>query len=317
VIAIESAEAVCRRYPAVADTMRAVESGSLVAAPLALQGRVLGALGLGFPAARRFSAADRSFYASMGQQCAQALVRARLLETEHAARGAAEAALRGRDEVLRVVAHDLGNSLSGVLTTSSALLRTLSDPDALEAVGNIQSAAQQMQRLRRDLLDVAMIDAGQLSVVRAALSPRELVRDAAAQLRPLAAEKEITLEVRAAAGLPRVWADRDRILQVLTNLLVNALKFTPEGGRVVASVEPLAEEMRFSVRDDGPGVAAEHRPHVFNRFWKTQRGNRHGAGLGLAIALGIVEAHQGRLWLEEGGAGGAEFAFTLPLAPPA
>lgn len=318
VVAIETAEAVCQRYPAVAGAMAEVGTGSLIAAPLIVDGRPLGALGLGFPEPRTFEATELAFLASVATQCALALERARLYEQEHAARDRAEAAVKARDEVQRIVAHDLGNSLSGVLTTASALTRILDargESDALEAVRNIQSAAQQMHRLRRDLLDVAMIDAGQLSVIPAALPPLELMGVAAAQLHQLAAEKEIHLELDARGPLPPVLADRDRVLQVLANLLVNAVKFTPEGGRVQLAASGEEGCVRFSVRDSGPGIPAEHRQRVFDRFWRTRgAGNRTGAGLGLAIARGIVEAHGGRLWVEDDPGEGAEFAFTLPMA---
>jgi PAS domain S-box-containing protein len=236
-----------------------------------------------------------------------------LLQREQQLRERAEGAVKGRDEVLRIVAHDLGNSLSGVLITSSALLRTLKDEGGVrDAVLNIRHAAEQMQRLRQDLLDVASIEAGHLSVVFAATQPRELLEETAAQLAPLAQEKGVALRVDAPDDLPLVRADRDRMLQVLGNLVGNAVKFTPPGGEVRVRAVPAEGTVRMSVSDTGPGVPAEHRSHVFDRFWQAREHRRGGAGLGLAIARGIVEAHGGRIWLEEAKGGGAMFVVELP-----
>ena len=234
-----------------------------------------------------------------------------LLEREQELRARAEAAVRGRDEVLRIVAHDLGNSLSGVLITSSALLRTLprEEGGVRGAVQNIRHAAEQMQRLRQDLLDVATIEAGHLAMVAAPTSPRELLEEIAAQVAPLAEEKRITVRVEAPGELPRIHADRDRMLQMLGNLVGNAVKFTPEGGEVTLRAAVVGDEVHLAVSDTGPGIPPESRAHVFDRFWQAREHRRGGAGLGLAIARGIVEAHGGRIWLD----GGAGTTFVVAL----
>lgn len=245
------------------------------------------------------------------------LERAQLLAREREARATAEAAVRGRDEVLRVVAHDLGNSLSAVLVTATVLLRTLPDDGPGEKtrrrVDNIRQLAEQMHRLRQDLLDVAMLDAGQLSLEWGPLGPATLVETLLERFGPLAAERSIELEARLANGLPRVRADESRLFQVMANLLGNAIKFTPPGGRVVLGAQRDEEEVRFSVADSGPGIPPENLPRLFDRFWTTRAGNPHGAGLGLAIARGIVEAHGGRIWAESRPGEGSTFSFTLPL----
>lgn len=312
-LAYPTREAVVDTYPAVREAMLESGTEAVVALPLVVRGTLLGAMGLGFPIRRTFTVEDRAFLAAMAHLSAQALARGRLMEREHAARSEAEAAVAARDEVLRVVAHDLGNPLSGVLTTSAALMRAGSDEVAREAAQNIHRAAQQMQRLRRDLLDVAMIDAHQLSMVRAPVAPRELLEDAVVQLRQVAGDRRISLAVSASEGLPAVDADRDRILQVITNLLVNAIKFSADGAEVACWAEAEADSVRFGVRDQGPGVPAEHRAHVFDRFWRS--GSRRGAGLGLTISRGIVEAHGGRIWLSDSTTSGAEFLFSLPTSP--
>jgi signal transduction histidine kinase len=242
-----------------------------------------------------------------------------LLEREQEARLRAETAVRARDDVLRVVSHDLGNSLSAISIHTAVLLRTLGpeSADALERIGNIRDLARQMARLRQDLLDVASIEAGRLSIEPEHHEPSELMETALEHLRPLAAVKAIGLRTAAADDLPLVMVDPERMLQVLANLGGNAIKFTPEGGEVVLRVERVEESVCFVVRDTGPGIEPEHLSHVFDRFWKVRERNRGGTGLGLAIAKGIVEAHGGRIWAESQPGAGSTFRFTIPAAEPA
>jgi signal transduction histidine kinase len=241
--------------------------------------------------------------------------RAALLRSEREARATAEAAVRARDDVLRVVSHDLGNSLSAVLVTTTLLLRSLpGEGEVRQRVASIRQLAEQMQRLRQDLLDVASIEAGRLSIEPDWCEPRELLEVTREHFSPVAAERGVSLAVEAEEGLPPVVADRERVLQVLANLVGNALKFTPAGGRIELSAGRDPEGVRIAVADTGPGIAPEHLPHVFDRFWKTQGGNRHGAGLGLAICKGIVEAHGGSIGARSVPAEGSTFAFTLPAA---
>jgi signal transduction histidine kinase len=244
--------------------------------------------------------------------------RVALLCSEREARATAEAAVRARDDVLRVVSHDLGNSLSAVLVTTTLLLRSLpEDGEVRPRVASIRQLAEQMQRLRQDLLDVASIEAGRLSIEPDWHEPGELLEATRGHFSPVAAERGVCLETRAEEGLPPVVADRERVLQVLANLVGNALKFTPAGGRIELSAARVAEGVRIAVADTGPGIAPENLPHVFDRFWKTQGGNRHGAGLGLAICKGIVEAHGGSIGVESRPAAGSTFSFTLPAAEAA
>ncbi|HKP74684.1 MAG TPA: ATP-binding protein [Longimicrobiaceae bacterium] len=241
--------------------------------------------------------------------------RARLLDREHQAREAAEAAVRARDEVLRIVAHDIGNSLSAVKIHALVLERTLpgDDSEAHKRTAAIRDLTAQMDRLRQDLLDVAAIEAGRLSVEPVPTDVGEVLRDAVEALSALASQKGAALSAEVAPGLPRVPADRERVLQVLANLGGNAVKFTAAGGSVVLSAErDEAGGVRVSCADTGPGIAAEDLPHVFDRFWQARSTRRAGAGLGLAIAKGIVEAHGGAITAESTVGQGSTFAFTLP-----
>jgi len=247
-----------------------------------------------------------------------AMERKRLLEREHEARTAAEAAVRARDEVLRIVAHDIGNSLSAVKIHALVLERTLptdeAGGEARKRTGAIRGLTAQMDRLRQDLLDVAAIEAGRLSVDPGELEVGTVIDEAVAALAELSAEKGVSLAASIAPGLPRVWADRERVLQVLANLCGNAVKFTPAGGTVEVRAEPDGESVRVSCVDTGPGIAREDLPHVFDRFWQARSTRRAGAGLGLAIAKGIVEAHGGAISAESTPGEGSTFAFTLPVA---
>jgi signal transduction histidine kinase len=140
----------------------------------------------------------------------------------------------------------------------------------------------------------------------------ELVSSVAGTLEPMAASKGIALESSVARALPEVYADRDRMVQVLSNLVGNALKFTPDGGAVIVSAELDGKMVLVTVRDTGPGILAEDLPFVFDRFWQSKRTNRSGAGLGLSIARGVVLGHGGRIWMESTPGSGTIVRFTLP-----
>ena len=242
--------------------------------------------------------------------------RERLLASEREARAAAEAAVNARDEVLRVVAHDIGNALSAMKLHATVLYRTLPDPDgdAAKRALAIRDMAQQVERLRQDLLDVAAIEAGRLSFEPNEIELRGVVEDVLGTVAAVAQEGRIELRAALPADLPAVWADRERVGQVLANLVGNAVKFTPPGGRVTVESHAAGGEACVVVADTGPGIAADHLPNVFDRFWQARGTRRAGAGLGLAIARGIVEAHGGRIWVESEPGLGTRFYFSLPFA---
>ena len=168
-----------------------------------------------------------------------------------------------------------------------------------------------MKALIDDLLDLARIEAHRFALHLQSVESRDLVEEALLAASPLAEAKRITLAVEL-IDAPRLEADPERIFRVLSNLLGNAIKFTPEGGTVTVRAERRGGELSITVADTGPGIAADQLPHVFERYWKAQPASQTGAGLGLYIAKGIVEAHGGRIWAESS-AGGARFTFTLPL----
>lgn len=244
--------------------------------------------------------------------------RARLLEGERAARAAAELALRTRDEVLAVVSHDLRNPLSVIDMCTASLSDKLAPDDAgaLSLVRTIESSTAWMNRLIEDLLDVARVEAGRLALER---HPHDLVRvisEATVMLEPLIAEKSIMLREDLPEYLPRAHVDARRIVQVLENLVSNAVKHTAPGGEIHIRAAAADGEVHVEVRDTGAGIPAENLPHLFDRFWQAQGARRGGAGLGLAIAKGIVEAHGGRIWVESMVGQGSTFAFSIPLEAP-
>jgi len=237
--------------------------------------------------------------------------------TEKALQQAVEQARRAahdREDLLALVSHDLKNPLSVILMTAASMLRKrelASNPHASEQLQTVLRSAERMNRLIRDLLDSASIEAGKLVVEPQLTDVAPLVAEAIDAVTPLAVAKGITLETNIAADVSRVWADPNRLQQVFANLVGNALKFTPRGGRITVAAGPAGDRAQFSVADTGPGIAEEDVPHLFDRFWQARRTARLGSGLGLAIVKGIVLAHGGQVWVESTPTVGSTFYFTL------
>jgi signal transduction histidine kinase len=244
----------------------------------------------------------------------------RAVGSERAARAEAETAVATRDELLAIVSHDLRNPLSVITTNGAVLQRTTIEGKPGERVRTsaqaILRSADRMNRLIADLLDLAQIQAGKLAVEQKPEDVDAIVRESIEMLRPLAAKIDLRLDGRASPSV-RVHCDRGRVLQVLSNLVGNALKFTHKGGSISIEAHGAGNEAQFFVRDTGQGISEEELPRIFDRFWHAQRNNRAGIGLGLSIVKGLVEAHGGRLWVESKLGAGTTFFFTLPLAEPA
>ena len=228
-------------------------------------------------------------------------------------------AVMARDEMVAVVAHDLRNPLSAIkMLVHSAIgsARTGDAPKKLaENLDLIRSAAEQMDGLIQDLLDVTRSEVGQLRIDPTPIALSELLGQSLTTLKPLVENAMLTLTVGTVPGAVRVLADAPRISQVLSNLIGNAIKFTAAGGRVSVAVSNEGGFARIAVSDTGTGIAREQLVNVFDRFWQTQQpGIRvRGAGLGLAIARGVVNAHGGQIWAESELGKGSTFYFTLPL----
>lgn len=227
-------------------------------------------------------------------------------------------AVRSRDELLATVSHDLRNPLGNMLMATSLLKAGFAGTDEQSArvqkqLGVLERAGRRMEALIRDLLDLAALENGHLSVSMRAESASALLAEALEGALLRAREKNVRLEGTAEISVPSVMCDRDRILQVFENLIGNSLKFCREEGKIAVGVEPTPGALHFFVKDDGPGIEAHQLQHVFDRFWQAHRRRRDGAGLGLAICKGIVELHGGEIWAESDPGAGATFWFSLPL----
>jgi PAS domain S-box-containing protein len=293
--------------------LRAVEATSLLSVPLVLREQLLGTLTfVSSKDDRLFGPADLRLATAIAERATLAIENARLYRAALHATGL-------RDQVLSVVAHDLRNPLSTIALHASALARPKPAPERrnLRAKEAIERAARRMARLIQDLLDVAVLEgAGRLTVEKVPLSPGELVREAVDTQSALAAASSIDLRLQVSADAPELLGDRDRLLQVFENLIGNALKFTEAGGQVTVGAAPGESGALFWVADTGRGMTRDDLSRVFDRFWQASaRSGRLGAGLGLPITKGIVEAHDGRIWAESEPGRGSAFFFTVPGAP--
>lgn len=249
------------------------------------------------------------------RQTAQA-ERERLLELERAARAEAERAVRVRDEVLAFVAHDLRNLLATILMSASTLKpEGEANPRKAESIEHIRQCTKEMKRLIDDLLDVARLESNRFNIQPTPIDVGPILAEVCDLFGPQARSGHVELAWEA-ADVPRVRADRARVLQVLTNLLGNAFKFTPAGGHVWLRARRGDDGVEIAVIDSGSGISPDHLAHVFERFWQADRHTGAGAGLGLAICKGIVEAHGGRIAIESRPQAGTTVRFTLPLAEP-
>jgi len=229
----------------------------------------------------------------------------------------AREATRARDMVFRIVAHDLRNPLTRIGMAATLLGQGwLDDAESRNRqIEIIHRAVHQMDGLIQDLLDVARMQAGQaIPVEPDVVDPAGILAESVESHRALAEERRLRLVTEVLPELPAVRADRDRLLQVLQNVIGNAIKFTPPGGRITIGARCEASEVVFTVSDTGPGVPPEDLPHLFDAFWQAERAAAGGAGLGLAIAKGIIEAHNGSIWAENGRDQGATFHFSVPVA---
>ncbi|MGE5047589.1 MAG: sensor histidine kinase, partial [Deltaproteobacteria bacterium] len=249
--------------------------------------------------ARGLREADLAFLSAAADHLSLARDRRFAWEREVQLRERAEALDRKQKDLVAVVSHDLRNPLGAVLIGVSTLRRwpQLDAQRVRENLDSIHRAAERASRLVHDLLDVARIDAGHLQLELAPLDLGALAREAAELMKPLLAEARLTCEAEVAERMSPVLADRERILQVLSNLIGNARKFGRPGSVVSIAVWEEQGEARCCVSDEGPGISEEDLPHIFDRYFQGPHGpTAHGVGLGLSIARGIVEAHGGRIW---------------------
>lgn len=292
--------------------IRALDTRSLILVPLVgVEERVIGVLTFG-------TSSTRSPLDTVDLSLAEALAGRITLAIENACHyRVAQRATAARDEVLSVVSHDLRNPLSAVTMYARVLLDNppATEPERRSLYQSVIDAADWMHRLMQDLLDAASIESGRLSVEIEPQSVEHLVDASAKMFDARARADGVRILTEVDSRTPLVAADGARVLQVLGNLIGNALKYTPAGGTITVGAAPRADEVLLWVRDTGAGIAPQHLPHLFDRFWHMRGSSRtRGSGLGLAIARGIVEAHAGRIWVDSTVGVGSTFWFTLPGA---
>jgi PAS domain S-box-containing protein len=315
---IESPEDRLARYPALAPLNANKATNSSACLPLKSGGRTIGTLGLSFQRRGQFTDDEREFMLSLATQCAQALERARLFEAERHARAGAERASQMKDEFLATLSHELRTPLNAILGWSQILSGgARNEEDLAEGIKTIERNARAQTTIIEDLLDMSRIISGKvrLDVQRVDLST--VMQAASDTVKPAADAKGIRVQLVLDPMAGPVSGDPNRLQQVFWNLLTNAVKFTPRGGRVQVLLERVNSHLEVSVTDTGDGIAPEFLPHVFERFRQADGSTtrRHGGlGLGLAIVKQLVELHGGSIRAKSPGVGhGATFTVSLPL----
>ncbi len=295
--------------PAHREAVEAIAPDSALVASLRLRGAAIGRV-IMFSAHRdAHTAGELALADELARRETVALENARLNER-------LQRAIRARDDTMSVVSHDLRNPVNAVKMLAGALLQRAKEDrlpdDVREQISVVRSAAQQMDTLIQDLLDFSRAEAGRFGVDTKTVSTDRLLRNALRTLAPLATDKGVRVVMEWPDTLPDVNVDPERIVQVVSNVVGNAIKFTPTGGTITVTAAVRPDAVLVSVTDTGPGISPDHLPHIFDRYWQSSRRNR-GAGLGLPIAKSIIEAHGGRIWAESASGAGAVFHFTLPL----
>ncbi len=292
------------------NVLRDLGMQSYMCVPLTARGKTFGAMVFMAAPGRHYASDDLLLAEELARRAALAIDNARLYEQ-------AQTAIRMREEVLAIVSHDLRTPLGMIQMGADQLL---SEPLGSEQRAGTHRIAERIRRasvrmihLIRDLLDFSSIEAGQLRIEVSDQDADELVAEVVEALQPTAAEKGIRLERETEPSHLKVRCDRERIVQVFSNLIGNALKFTGEGGSVTIRTRREGDRAVFSVSDTGPGISEENLRHIFDRYWKATRTAGESFGLGLAISKALIESHNGELRAESRVGQGTTFFFTLPL----
>jgi signal transduction histidine kinase/FixJ family two-component response regulator len=275
--------------------------------PLVHAGELLGVLCLGTFGSWQPKEGQTRLLSQLAAASAAALAK-------QAAHEALQRDVRARDDVLGVVAHDLQNPLNVISMAANMLLQRVPDQTARRPIERIVRSVQRATRLLRDLLDVSAIEEGHFALERRRLDPTALILSALESQQSLAADASVITATDLSPSLPPIDADEERLLEVLENLVGNAIKFTSPGGTITVGASYEGSELKIWVADNGSGIPPEQLPHIFDRFWQAKRADRRGTGLGLTICKGIVEAHEGRIWADSSLGKGTTLYFTLPAA---
>jgi PAS domain S-box-containing protein len=323
------------RYPDLVKQMTPLLRGAATALPLIVDGQVAGAIGFSYEQPRPFAEEDRSFMLTIAQQCSQAVERARLYaETKasaetlqkkvnertrelQAAVEQAQSADRAKSTLLSTVSHEMRTPLSSIIGFSNLILSRKPEQEKLmEYVTFVNIEARRLASLINDFLDLQRIEAGREVFRFADLDMAELIRDIVNKQEPgETSGHTLRLDLNA---VPHVYADGDRIRQVIVNLLSNAIKYSSAGGEIGLSLRATDSEVIFSIRDNGIGIPPEELGRLFERFYRGDAAERQrirGTGLGLALCRELIQAHHGRIWAESDGVNrGSTFSFALPIA---
>jgi len=288
--------------------LRGLNARAVIAVPLVARANTLGAAAfVAINPTRHYGAEERALAVELARRAALAIDNARLYT-------AAQAATRARDDVLAIVSHDLRNPIHTIQMSAALLQELYPDPQELliRQLAVIRRASGRANALIQDLLDVTRIESGTLAVDRSAIGTQSLLDDVVVEMRPIAEEKKLVLDGSWSGPPAEIAGDRDRLIQAFSNLIGNAVKFTPAAGRIEMTGSFAGGTVEYRVRDTGAGIPAEHLPHLFDRFWQATRTGRAGAGLGLFITRGIVEAHGGAMSVESVEGQGSTFIVRLP-----
>lgn len=296
---------------------RILTTGAVLAVVAGLAFGVLFSRSLTAPL-QRLSAAARAVATGDLEQRVQAEGSAEMVEVAQAFNEMTTALAeseRNRQNMVADVAHELRTPLTVLQGNLRAILDDVYPMDR-EEISRLYDETRLLSRLVDDLRELALADAGQLGLHPHPTDVGRVIQNTIDSLSVAAEAQEVTLSGQFADDLPAVQADSDRVAQVLRNLLINALRHTPPGGSVNVQAAPAGNAVEIAVVDTGEGIAAEHLPHVFERFWRVDpsRSRAGGCGLGLSVAQSLVEAHGGRIWAESTPGQGSTFRFTLPAA---
>lgn len=307
----EKIEFLSTEDPEQVEIIRKLGVSSYISAIMQVRGKVMGGITYILDDSRApFLESDKFFAEQFAERAALAIDAGKLYKSS-------QDAIRVREEVVAVVSHDLKTPLSGVLLNTQFMLRCLKAEELApfkNKIERIKNSAERMNSLIEEILDVTKLEAGTFTIEPQMENVKSFVLEAVDLHRSIAEDKSISLLINFKNNCTEINCDRPRILQVLSNLLGNALKFTPNGQSITISVESFGDTVRFSVHDSGPGIASDKLTLIFDRFWQAQATKKLGAGLGLFIAKSVVEAHNGKIWVESEEGKGANFIFSLPCA---
>ena len=301
--------------PTLAGEQSLASASTAVSVPLLLDDRPLGALDVGYSSPRVFTEEDLAFLQALGQEAALAIRNARLYEREREQVARLRALDKLQEAFVSAVSHELRTPLTCVRTSVDLLQATsveLSEEQA-DLVSTIGHHVGRLEALVTDLLEITKLEAGQVTLSRQPTDLRQIVNRVVEALHPLTVQKDQTIRLHWPAAVSMVEVDRRRIEQVLTNIVSNALKFTPKQGRIDVHLAETPEGLRICVADNGPGIQEKDQSHIFERFYVVADGRGlSGVGLGLYIARQFVELHGGRIWVESQVGQGSTFCFSVP-----